>query len=316
MLRLYVLAFALLPLVAAGPSNAEAIFSKPAAADAAAAPADPAQSKAQETAAADPIAAEPAPAAPSSASRAPQDEAKAAAPEKTAEPKPIPTTLAVQIDLSRQRMTVSEHGDAKYTWAISSGTSEHPTPRGTFRPQWTAKMWYSKKYDNAPMPNAVFISGGVAIHATPYTRYLGSPASHGCIRLAPGNAATFYRLVQQHGLKATKVSVYGTPKWRAPAVASRRDRDEQPVRRYAAQEQNNGLFGFWGSGSSYKAASAYDPGFIQQRKMRRPVRVYANGNAPGRVVYRSYDGSRVYYVQRPQRRVYYNNYGYGYGSGW
>jgi lipoprotein-anchoring transpeptidase ErfK/SrfK len=308
MLRLHVLAFALMPLLLAAPSNAETIKSEAAVTAPAASAA-----KQQETAAADPVSAEPAAdAGDVGAAKAPQAEVKAAEPEKKAEPKPVPTTMTVQIDLARQTMTVSEHGDVKYTWPISSGTSEHPTPRGTFRPQWTAKMWYSKKYDNAPMPNAVFISGGVAIHATPYTRYLGSPASHGCIRLAPGNAATFYRLVHQHGLKATKVSVYGTPKWRAPAVASRRDRDEQPTRRYAVQEQNNGFFGLWGSGSSYKATSAYDPGFIQQqRKMRRPVRVYANGNAPRRVVYRSYDGSRVYYVQRPQRRVY-----YGYGSGW
>ena len=35
-------------------------------------------------------------------------------------------------------------------------------------------MWYSRKYDNAPMPNAVFINGGVAVHATQHVSRLGS----------------------------------------------------------------------------------------------------------------------------------------------
>lgn len=304
MLRLRVLAIGLLPFLGSAPVSAEAVT--PEAAPAPAATSSPANTtttdaKPQTTAAADPVA--PAAAAP---------EVKVEV--KKPAPVAIPATMTVQIDLSSQRMTVSEHGVAKYTWPISSGTSEFPTPRGTFRPQWTAKMWYSRKYDNAPMPNAVFIHGGVAIHATSHTRALGSPASHGCIRLAPTNAATFYRLVHQHGLKATKVSVYGTPKWRAPAIAQRKT---QQARRYAAyQEQNNGFFGFWGAGSSYNTTSAYDPGFVK-RKVRKQPRVVAYGNnRPGRIAYRSPDGSRVYYVQRPPRKVYYNNAGYGYGSGW
>lgn len=321
MLRLRVLAIGLLPFLGSAPVIAEAVT--PEAAAAPAATSTPASStpttdaKPQTTAAADPVAPAAAgePAKVDGTAVAPA----AAAPEVKAEvkkpaPVAIPATMTVQIDLSSQRMTVSEHGVAKYTWPISSGTSEFPTPRGTFRPQWTAKMWYSRKYDNAPMPNAVFIHGGVAIHATSHTRALGSPASHGCIRLAPTHAATFYRLVHQHGLKATKVSVYGTPKWRAPAIAQRKT---QQARRYAAyQEQNNGFFGFWGSGSSYSATSAYNPGFVK-RKVRKQPRVVAYGNnRPGRIAYRRYDGSRVYYVQRPPRKVYYNNSGYGYGSGW
>jgi hypothetical protein len=48
---------------------------------------------------------------------------------------------------------------------------------------------------------------------------LGQPASHGCIRLAPANAATFYNLVTRHGLASTRVVVTGWPKFNAPAVA-------------------------------------------------------------------------------------------------
>ena len=215
------------------------------------------------------------------------------------------------IDLAKQTIVVSEHGDVKYSWAISSGTSEFPTPRGTFRPEWVSKMWYSRKYDNAPMPNAVFINGGVAIHATFHVGSLGHPASHGCIRLAPTNAKTFYGLVQKHGLKMTKVSIYGTPKWRDnPAVASRGD---APVRRYAARQDDSGSF--W-AGPTYKATSAYDPEFTAKRYYRKAQpRVYAYpGDQPPRA-YRRYGNQRLVYVQRPRRVYYYDNSGYGYG-GW
>jgi hypothetical protein len=51
----------------------------------------------------------------------------------------------------------------------------------------------SRKYDNAPMPYAVFFNGGYAVHATFDLKRLGRPASHGCIRLHPENAAEFSR---------------------------------------------------------------------------------------------------------------------------
>ncbi len=225
--------------------------------------------------------------------------------EKAAEaPKPAPPpepTLTAKIDLGAQQMVVSENGDAKYTWAISSGTEEHPTPRGSFRAQWTAKMWYSKKYDNAPMPNAVFIHDGVAIHATYATGLLGRPASHGCIRLSPANAATFYRLVNKHGTKLTRVSVFGTPKWRSPAVA-RRDHDEP--RRYVQREvAPPAKSWFWGGSTTYKTTSAFDLGFTKKAYRRPPPPPgyrYADEVRPR--AYRSYDGQRVYYVQPQPRR--------------
>lgn len=228
---------------------------------------------------------------------------------------PPPPTLTAKIDLAAQTMIVSEHGAAKYSWPISSGTAEFPTPRGSFRPQWSAKMWYSRKYDNAPMPHAVFINGGVAVHATSHVSRLGSPASHGCIRLAPGNAKTFYSLVHKHGLKMTRVSVFGTPKWRAPAIAARKA--PRPI--YAAQQQSDS---WWFSGpkkyqptSAY--GSAYDQGFTKPRYRQPPRNVYYAPAPQQRVVYRRPNGQRVVYVQRPQRRVqYYSNSGYGYGGGW
>ncbi len=143
---------------------------------------------------------------------------------------PAPPTLIVKVNLATQRLDVMTGGATLHSWPISSGRTGFETPRGTFRAQWAAKMWYSRKYDLAPMPHAVFINGGVAIHATSSTGMLGRPASHGCIRLAPANAATFYSLVHKHGLKQTQVQVFGTPP--APRVAEVRSRrlDGPPTR--------------------------------------------------------------------------------------
>jgi len=139
----------------------------------------------------------------------------AAAPAK---PKPE-ATLTIDIDLTRQRMTVSEYGSQIGSWAISSGAEGHRSPTGTYRPLWLARMWYSKKYDNAPMPHAVFFSGGVALHATQSVGMLGHPASHGCIRQSPANAATTYRLVEKHGNAHTRIFVHGSPHDDEPRMA-------------------------------------------------------------------------------------------------
>ena len=36
---------------------------------------------------------------------------------------------------------------------------------------------------------------------------LGRPASHGCVRLAPSNAARLYALVERHGKGATRIVI-------------------------------------------------------------------------------------------------------------
>jgi lipoprotein-anchoring transpeptidase ErfK/SrfK len=49
------------------------------------------------------------------------------------------------------------------------------------------------------MPHALFFRGGYAIHGTYAVRQLGRPASHGCVRLAPGNARTLFDMVRGRG---------------------------------------------------------------------------------------------------------------------
>jgi lipoprotein-anchoring transpeptidase ErfK/SrfK len=113
--------------------------------------------------------------------------------------------VVARIDISSQRMTVSENGRVLYTWAVSTARQPYHTPRGTFRPIRMHKMWYSRKYHNSPMPHSIFFYGGYAIHGTDAVSNLGRPASHGCIRLHPSNARTLFNLVKSHGSGNTRI---------------------------------------------------------------------------------------------------------------
>jgi len=124
----------------------------------------------------------------------------------TAKQKP-PTGVDIRIDISSQSMVVQVDGRTYGRWKVSTAREGYHTPRGAWRPFLLKKMHYSRKYDNSPMPHSIFFLGGYAIHATDYTRYLGRPASHGCIRLHPRNAAKLYSLVQKRGMKATRITI-------------------------------------------------------------------------------------------------------------
>jgi lipoprotein-anchoring transpeptidase ErfK/SrfK len=115
-------------------------------------------------------------------------------------------TLVAKIDISSQTMTV-RYGPAVYEWSVSTARKGYVTPRGSYRPQRTARMWYSRKYHMSPMPYSVFFRGGYAIHGTGAVKYLGRPASHGCVRLHTANAAAFYSMVKQAGFGNTRIVV-------------------------------------------------------------------------------------------------------------
>ncbi|WP_421912617.1 L,D-transpeptidase [Mesorhizobium sp.] len=116
-------------------------------------------------------------------------------------------SLVANIDVSSQTMTVSKYGEVLYRWNVSTARKGYFTPRGTYRPQRTERMWYSRKYEMSPMPYSVFFHGGYAIHGTGAVRQLGRPASHGCVRLQTANAATFYSMVQEAGFGNTRILI-------------------------------------------------------------------------------------------------------------
>ena len=113
--------------------------------------------------------------------------------------------IMVKIDKSSQRMSVVVNGEHRYTWPVSTGI--YGTPSGTFRPQSLSRYHRSTIYNNAPMPYSIFYDGNFAIHGTPHISQLGGPASRGCVRLHPSNAAILFSLVQKEGLGNTRVSI-------------------------------------------------------------------------------------------------------------
>jgi lipoprotein-anchoring transpeptidase ErfK/SrfK len=117
--------------------------------------------------------------------------------------------VLISIDKSTQQMLVSVDGVPRYRWAVSTGRAGYGTPSGTYRPQRMERTWFSKEYYNSPMPHSIFFHGGYAIHGSYEIRRLGGPASHGCIRLHPANAATLFALVKQRGMSDTTIVVSG-----------------------------------------------------------------------------------------------------------
>ena len=164
-----------------------------------------------------PVAVQIAPAASVAPEAADKPVETAAAPAEQAKPKPLPPTLVARINLTSQTMTVQAAGKTVHSWKVSSGAPGYATPAGTFKPGWMAQMWHSRQYDDAPMPHSVFFNGGIAVHATTSIGNLGRAASHGCVRLAPANAATFYSLVTKHGMARTRIVVQGAQPFSAQA---------------------------------------------------------------------------------------------------
>jgi lipoprotein-anchoring transpeptidase ErfK/SrfK len=122
---------------------------------------------------------------------------------------PVFANILIQIDKPTQRMTVSVDGQVRYRWPVSTGATGYSTPAGSYTAFRMELMHYSDEWDNAGMPHSIFFTKrGHAIHGSNHPR-LGSPASHGCVRLSLSNAATLYELVQAHGMTGTKVVVRG-----------------------------------------------------------------------------------------------------------
>lgn len=115
--------------------------------------------------------------------------------------------LDVLIDLSAQVMTVSVDGQAAYRWPVSTARPGYRTPVGRFRPLRLERVWYSTRYDNAPMPHSIFFHGGYAIHGTTEIARLGRAVSHGCVRLHPGNARVLFNLVRSFGRTSTAIVI-------------------------------------------------------------------------------------------------------------
>jgi lipoprotein-anchoring transpeptidase ErfK/SrfK len=138
------------------------------------------------------------------------------------------SSILINIDKSIQELTVFVDGVELYTWLVSTGTRGYSTPSGTYTASSMNEIWYSRQWDNAPMPHAIFFTKkGHAIHGTLEEKKLGQAASHGCVRLSRENAKTLFQLVKATGLENTRVVLTGVTKGgEGPKVASHGRRQE------------------------------------------------------------------------------------------
>ncbi len=129
---------------------------------------------------------------------------------------PASAAVVITIDKSTQRMTVVVDGVKKYTWPVSTGARGYTTPSGSYTAFRMEEDHFSEEWDDAPMPHSIFFTHqGHAIHGS--NSRLGVALSHGCVRLAPQNAATLYKLVERKGIYTTRVVVTD----RAPVVTAK-----------------------------------------------------------------------------------------------
>jgi lipoprotein-anchoring transpeptidase ErfK/SrfK len=120
------------------------------------------------------------------------------------------SSVLISINKTNQEMTVSLDGIEKYHWPVSTGRAGYSTPSGTYTATSMNEIWYSKQWDNSPMPHSIFfMKDGHAIHGTYEGTNLGKPASHGCVRISLENATTLYALVKENGLENTQVALTG-----------------------------------------------------------------------------------------------------------
>ncbi len=140
----------------------------------------------------------------------------------------------ISVDLSTQTMQVTS-STGTYRWPVSTARAGFSTPRGTYRVQRMEVLHLSHKYHNSPMPHSLFFKGGYAIHGSYATASLGAPASHGCIRLAPGNAAALYTMVRAEGARITILGRAPATETRYAALGKHRAYAQAATHRHIAQ---------------------------------------------------------------------------------
>src|SRR3979409_379581 len=120
--------------------------------------------------------------------------------------------VSIPVDKNAQVIIVAVDGVERFRWPVSTGIPSYETPNGSFRTFRMEEDHYSKEFDDAPMPHSIFFTKiGHAIHGTDSEGRLGTPASHGCVRLSRANASTLYGLVQKEGVLNTTVTLTGSP---------------------------------------------------------------------------------------------------------
>ena len=138
--------------------------------------------------------------------------------------------ILISIDKSAQQMVVTVDGDPRYVWPVSTGIRRYDTPSGEFKPFRMERDHFSREWDDAPMPHSIFFTQqGHAIHGSSHVKAIGTPASHGCVRLEPRNAAILFALVKAEHMSNTRVVLTGETPSANELVARRGPSDDDDV---------------------------------------------------------------------------------------
>lgn len=108
------------------------------------------------------------------------------------DPGALPAAEKRQLDIriATQRFNYFEDDQLVWSGPISSGTPEHPTPKGRYQVQSKERYKRSGSYTNyfsqpTPMPYSLQFRGPYFVHEGYVT---GRPESHGCVRLRHDDA--------------------------------------------------------------------------------------------------------------------------------
>ena len=229
----------------------------------------------------------------------------------------------ITIDKNAQMMTVAVDGVERYHWPVSTGIPSRETPNGTFRAFRMEEDHFSKEFDDAPMPHSIFFTKiGHAINGTVYENKIGTPASHGCVRLSQANAATLYALVEEQGVLNTTVTLTGSaqialarnPRGITTAAAGHElpqpgDQGYQPQYRTYQQEYSQEQYSAGGQPVDITPPQPMPGRVMPQQRVDDGYIYPADGSSDQRVYPAPPSSRRLYNAQAypPQPQVYYNN---------
>lgn len=222
--------------------------------------------------------------------------------------------VEITVDKNAQMMTVAVDGVQRYQWPVSTGNPSHETPNGTFRTFRMEADHFSKEFDDAPMPHSIFFTKiGHAIHGTESEKWLGTPVSHGCVRISRAHATTLYALVEKEGVLNTTVTLTGSsqialarnPRTRANAEIAR----SEPAPQYDAVGDPVVLTPQRLPSGQY--TPQYAPQYAQPVQRADDGYIYpADGSSDAARYPAPHSSRRLYDAQSSPQPQYYDNRGY------
>jgi murein L,D-transpeptidase YcbB/YkuD len=121
--------------------------------------------------------------------------------------------LRIDLNIPTSRLVVYEGDRVLHTYRVAVGKPSHGTPDGTFsithaewnpdwRPpqrEWARGREYTPPGLNNPMGRVkLFFMPLYFIHGTPERESIGTPASHGCVRMLNSDVVALSRLLHEH----------------------------------------------------------------------------------------------------------------------